>query len=160
VNLCGGQAGDPQRRILPLEAVVPAREDMLVMQREIFGPLLPIVPYRSKEEAADYIGARPRPLALYLYTDDRALQDWYLSNTISGGVGINEALVQSSLHSLPFGGSGHSGMGHYHGVEGFLTFSKVRPVFRQGPWRSLDLLMPPYRGFATRVLDLLLRMKG
>lgn len=160
INLCNGQKGDVRRRIMPLQAVVSTTDDMEVMQREIFGPLLPIVSYRTKEEAVEYIGARPRPLALYIYTEDKVLQSYYLNNTISGGVGINESLVHSSLHALPFGGSGTSGMGHYHGLEGFLTFSKVRPVFRQGPWRSLDMLMPPYKGFASRLLNILIRMKS
>ncbi len=160
VNLCGGQQGDPRRRLMPLEAVVGATDDMLVMQREIFGPLLPILTYREPQQVLDYIGARPRPLALYLYSDDRREQQLYLERTISGGVGINESLVHAGMHDLPFGGSGTSGMGHYHGYEGFLTFSKLRPVFRQGPWRALDLFMPPYRGRAQRILDLMTRMKS
>ena len=160
VNLCGGQKGDAGRRIMPLEAVLNTSDEMDVMREEIFGPLLPVLTYRSKEEVADYIGARPRPLALYIFSNDRSLQDYYLNNTISGGVGINECLIQSSLHSLPFGGSGNSGMGHYHGLEGFLTFSKLRPVFRQGPLRALGLLMPPYAGRASKLLDMLMRMKS
>ena len=101
--------------------------DMRVMQEEIFGPLLPILAYRSKEEVVNDLGRRPRPLVLYLYSNDAALQDWYLNHTISGGVGINDSVIQTGLHTLPFGGSGHSGMGHYHGLEGFLTFSKGAP---------------------------------
>ncbi|MDE2043332.1 MAG: aldehyde dehydrogenase family protein, partial [Alphaproteobacteria bacterium] len=160
VNLAGGQQGDPARRIMPPEAVVGANDDMMVMQREIFGPLLPILTYRDHREVIDYIGARPRPLALYLYSNDRALQRRYLDNTISGGVGINESVIQAGLHSLPFGGSGNSGMGQYHGKEGFLTFSKLRPVFRQGPIRALDLMMPPYAGLPTRMSNFLLRWKS
>ena len=160
VNLCGGQAGDERRRLMPLQAVVGATDDMQVMQREIFGPLLPILTYRDRQQVADYIAERPRPLALYLYSDDRAEQDFYLDQTLSGGVGLNESLAQASMHDLPFGGTGMSGMGHYHGYEGFLTFSKLRPVFRQGPWRALDLFMPPYRGLPQRILDVMKRMKS
>lgn len=163
VNLCGGQPGDASRRLMPLEAVVGATDDMQLMQlmqREIFGPLLPILTYRDRQQVVDYIASRPHPLALYLYSDDRREQDFYLDQTLSGGVGLNESLVQASMHDLPFGGAGMSGMGHYHGYEGFLTFSKLRPVFRQGPWRALDLFMPPYRGMPQRILEVMTRMKS
>ncbi|MCF8469426.1 MAG: coniferyl aldehyde dehydrogenase [Parvibaculum sp.] len=160
INLCVGQAGDAARRIMPPHAVINVTDDMVIMQREIFGPLLPIKTYKSKEDVVQYIGERPRPLALYVYSDDKEVQNFYLNNTISGGVGINESVIQAGLHSLPFGGSGNSGMGHYHGIEGFLTFSKVRPVFKQSPWRSLDMLMPPYAGWATRMLNFMVKMKS
>ena len=78
----------------------------------------------------------------------------------SGGVGINEAVVQAGIHDLPFGGSGNSGMGHYHGYEGFLTFSKLRPVFKQGPVRGLDVFLPPYAGWPARLLDFMVKLKG
>ena len=159
-SLCVGQAGDAARRIMPPLAVLDVTDDMDIMQREIFGPLLPIKTYKTQEEVVQAIGERPRPLALYVYSDDKALQDYYLNNTISGGVGINESVLQAGLHSLPFGGTGNSGMGHYHGLEGFLTFSKVRPVFKQSPWRVLDMLMPPYAGKADKLLAFMLKMKS
>jgi coniferyl-aldehyde dehydrogenase len=81
-------------------------------------------------------------------------------HTISGGVGINESVLQAGLHCLPFGGTGNSGMGHCHGLEGFLTFFKVRPVFKQSPWRSLNMLMPPYAGRASKVLNIMMKMKS
>ncbi|WP_321967819.1 coniferyl aldehyde dehydrogenase [Burkholderia cepacia] len=160
VELSPGQQGDPSRRIMPPCAVLNVTDDMEIMQREIFGPLLPIRSYPSKEDVVQYIGDRPRPLALYLYTNNRELQDYYLNNTISGGVTLNDGLLHSSMHSLPFGGTGNSGMGHYHGLEGFLTFSKLRPVFKQSPWRALDLLMPPYAGRANTVLEFMMKLKG
>ncbi len=156
VPLLPGQAGDVQRRIMAPTLLLDVHEDMQVMQREIFGPLLPILGYRSKEQVRDYINARHHPLALYLYSNDRALQDFYLTETLSGGVSLNDSLIQSGLHNLPFGGVGHSGMGHYHGHEGFLTFSKLRPVFRQSRWRTLDLLMPPYGRRAYQLLNFML----
>jgi coniferyl-aldehyde dehydrogenase len=159
-NLCVGQTGDAARRIMPPHAVVHVTDAMDIMQREIFGPLLPIKTYKNREEVVQYIGERPRPLALYVFSDDKALQDYYLNNTISGGVGINESVLQAGLHSLPFGGTGNSGMGHYHALEGFLTFSKVRPVFKQSPWRVLDLLMPPYAGKADKLLEFMMKMKS
>ncbi|MBN3791962.1 coniferyl aldehyde dehydrogenase [Burkholderia sp. Ac-20353] len=160
VNLCPGQSGDPARRIMPPHAVLNVNDEMEIMQREIFGPLLPIRTYRNEAEVIEYIGSRPRPLALYLYSNDARLQEFYLNNTISGGVTINDGLLHAGMHSLPFGGTGQSGMGHYHGREGFLTFSKLRPVFKQSPWRSIDMLMPPYAGKATRILDFMMRLKS
>mgnify|MGYP003404871684 FL=1 len=99
-----------------------------------------------------YINARQHPLALYIYSHDKAVQDFYLHHTLSGGVSINDSLIHTGLHNLPFGGVGHSGMGHYHGYEGFLTFSKLRPVFQQSRWRTVDLLMPPYGKRAYQLL--------
>jgi coniferyl-aldehyde dehydrogenase len=160
VNLCPGQPGDPARRIMPPHAVLNVSEEMEIMRSEIFGPLLPILSYKSEAEVIEYIGNRPRPLALYLYSNHARLQAFYLNNTISGGVTINDGLLHAGVHSLPFGGTGNSGMGHYHGLEGFLTFSKLRPVFRQSPWRSIDLLMPPYGGKATRLLNFMMRLKS
>lgn len=156
VPLCPGQTGDPARRIMAPLAVLDVHDGMLIMQREIFGPLLPVMTYRSEQDVVDYIGARHSPLALYIYTHDRRLQDFYLTHTISGGVSVNDSLIHAGLHNLPFGGVGHSGMGHYHGHEGFLTFSKLRPVFRQSRLRTVDLLMPPYKGLAGRLLDVML----
>jgi coniferyl-aldehyde dehydrogenase len=129
------------------------------MQREIFGPLLPIRTYRSKEEVVDYVGRHPRPLAFYAYTHDKGLQDYYLYNIMSGGVTFNDGLIHAGQHSLPFGGVGNSGMGHYHGYDGFTTFSKMRPVFYQGPIRALNKLMPPYAGLPTKLLNFMLKLK-
>jgi len=131
-------------------------DGMQVMQRKIFGPLLPVMTYPSKEEVVDYIGARHSPLALYLYSHVRALQDYYLTHTLSGGVTINDSLLHAGLHNRPFGGVGHSGMGHYHGREGFLTFSKLRPLLRQSRLRTVDFLMPSYKGLASKILDAML----
>ncbi len=156
VPLLPGQAGDAARRILPPMLVLNVTDQMLIMQREIFGPLLPILTYRSSDEVLDYINTRHHPLALYIYSHDKALQQRYLRGTLSGGVSINDSLIHTGLHNLPFGGVGRSGMGHYHGWEGFLTFSKLRPVFRQGPLRAVDFFMPPYGPWAYKLLNLML----
>ena len=147
------------RRIMPPVALLNVHDGMQVMQREIFGPLLPILPYQNKDEVIGYINDRPHPLALYLFSEDKALQQCYLEQTLSGGVTINDTLLHAGQHALPFGGVGNSGMGHYHGHEGFLTFSKLRPVFRQGPLRTVDFLMPPYTGLAGRMLNFMLWRK-
>lgn len=160
INLCPNQTGDAARRIMPPHAVINVTDDMLILQHEIFGPLLPILTYDNKEDVVDYISDRPNPLAFYLFSHDKSLQDYYLMNTLSGGVSLNETIIHAGLHSLPFGGVGNSGMGHYHDYEGFLTFSKMRPVFKQSPWRSIDMLMPPYKGKATKILNIMLKMKS
>jgi coniferyl-aldehyde dehydrogenase len=160
VNLAEGQKPERALRKMPPYLILNPTDDMEISQREIFGPLLPIRTYRSREEVADYVTARPRPLALYVYTNDKHLQDWYITHIMSGGVSINDGLIHAGLHSLPFGGIGNSGMGHYHGVEGFTTFSKMRPVFYQGPLRPLDRMMPPYGKVASRLLNFMLRLKS
>jgi len=160
VDLYTGPAPDTAHRLMPTRLLIDVNDDMDIMQREIFGPLLPIRTYKTREEVVRYIGDRPRPLAFYIYSNDKALQDYYLNHTISGGVGINESVVQAGIHDLPFGGSGNSGMGHYHGYEGFVAVSKLRPVFKQGPLRVLSLFHPPYSGRAGRILAFMLKWKS
>ena len=118
---------------MPLHLVTQVTDEMTIMHKELFGPILPLVPYDSMEEALDYVNRRPRPLALYLFTYDRALQEHVTTHTHSGSLCINEALIQVGVDDLPFGGIGHSGMGHYHGREGFLTMSKAKVGHEQGP---------------------------
>jgi coniferyl-aldehyde dehydrogenase len=160
VNLAEGQRLDESRRKFPPHLVLDATDDMEILQREIFGPLLPIKTYASKEEVVNYVNSRPRPLALYVYSKDKDLQDYYIKMVMSGGVTVNDGLLHAGLHSLPFGGIGNSGMGHYHGYEGFTTFSKMRPVFYQGPIRGIDKMMPPYKGFPTKLMNFMIKMKS
>lgn len=160
VNLLEKQTADASRRLMAPYIVLNPSEDMEVLQREIFGPILPIKTYKTREEVLQYINYRPRPLAFYAYTHDRKLADWYIFNSLSGGVTINDSLLHVSVHSLPFGGIGNSGMGHYHGYEGFLTFSKLRPVLYQGPMRGIKLLLPPYGKLANTMLNMMIRMKS
>ncbi len=123
-----------------------------LMQEEIFGPILPIIPYASLPEAIRYVNARPRPLALYVFSNDETTVETVLDQTVSGGVSVNETLMHISQESLPFGGVGPSGMGHYHGKFGFDTFSKLKPVFRQSRFNGLKLFHPPYgKRFETLV---------
>ena len=159
IDIYHGPEADAAFRIMPPRLLVGVTDDMEIMQREIFGPLLPILTYSGTQQVLDYVNSKPRPLALYIFSNDKNLQRHYLDHTISGGVGINEAVVQAGIHDLPFGGSGDSGMGHYHGYEGFLTFSKLRPVFKQGPIRGLDFLLPPYNGWSSMLLNALLWLK-
>jgi coniferyl-aldehyde dehydrogenase len=148
---------DPARRLLPPVLLTGVRDDMAVMQEEIFGPLLPLVPYDTLDEAIAYIAARPHPLALYLFEQDRATIDRVLAHTHAGGVSVNDTLYHIAQHHLPFGGVGASGMGGYHGEAGFRTFSHMKPVFHQARWNGAGMLSPPYGKRFRRMLGLLLK---
>ncbi|RON56582.1 coniferyl aldehyde dehydrogenase [Pseudomonas frederiksbergensis] len=119
-------------------------DDMTVMQDEIFGPLLPIVPYNDLDQAFAYINQRPRPLALYYFGYDKREQNRVLHETHSGGVCLNDTLLHVAQDDMPFGGIGASGMGHYHGHEGFLTFSKAKGVLIKQRFNAAKLIYPPY----------------
>jgi acyl-CoA reductase-like NAD-dependent aldehyde dehydrogenase len=137
--------------------IVGAPDDARVMREEIFGPLLPLVPYRTTGEAIAYVNARPRPLALYVFDHDGAAVDAVLERTVSGGVGVNEAILQLAQDDLPFGGVGPSGMGEYHGRAGFETFSKRKAVFFQSRLNGLKLFRPPYGKRFEQLLRFLVR---
>ena len=155
VQLVPGPAFDVATRKIAPTIVLNAPDDCLLLQREIFGPILPLRGYTSLPAVVDAINAGPRPLAVYPFSNDRAQVQMLLDRVMSGGVSVNDALFHVGQHDLPFGGVGDSGMGHYHGVEGFTTFSKLRPVFYQARFSSLKFLMPPYGKFADRVLAFL-----
>jgi coniferyl-aldehyde dehydrogenase len=130
LNPAGEDFSDaPRNKILPTLLRNPG-DDLQVMQDEIFGPLLPIKPYEDLGEVLAFINARPRPLALYYFGNDAAEEALVLSRTCSGGVTLNGVMSHASTESLPFGGVGHSGMGAYHGIDGFRTFSHAKAVFR------------------------------
>lgn len=148
---------DDARRRLPLTLLTGMHEDTKVMREEIFGPLLPLVPYDNLDAALDYIAMRPHPLALYLFETDKTIQRKVLQRSQAGGVTINDTLYHIAQHHLPFGGVGASGMGAYHGKAGFHTFSKMKPVFRQSRFNGMALLNPPYGARIGRMLKLLMR---
>ena len=146
-----GAADAASRQFAPL-ALLGADDSMAVMREEIFGPLLPVLPYDSLDQAIDYVNARPRPLALYWFGRDGAHRERVLQRTISGGVAINDACWHVAQENLPFGGVGASGMGSYHGERGFLTFTKEKAVFHQSRVNGLAMFRPPYgRRFETMV---------
>lgn len=144
-------------QLLPPTLVMEPGDDARVMQEEIFGPILPIRSYRTLDEAIDYINAHERPLALYHFSGNRADTERLLASAIAGGVCVNETLLHYACNNLPFGGVGASGMGHYHGREGFMTFSKAMPVLRQARWTLADKLRPPYSGLPAKLVKLLSR---
>jgi coniferyl-aldehyde dehydrogenase len=132
-------------------------DDMTIMREEIFGPLLPVKTYRDLDEVIAYVNANDRPLGFYVFTNDSKREEKLLYATLSGGVTINNCMLHVAQHDLPFGGVGASGMGQYHGFEGFAEFSKMRPVFTNPRLSLLHLFYPPYRPRHRRLLDALLR---
>jgi coniferyl-aldehyde dehydrogenase len=151
-----GERGTPENRVLPPTLVFGATGEAAVMREEIFGPVLPVVTYRTLDEAIAFVNARPRPLALYYFDNDASRVDRVLSSTLSGGATINDCIYHLVQHNLPFGGVGPSGQGHYHGFDGFQSFSKKRGVMVQSRWSATSLFRPPYGRRSGRILDALL----
>ncbi|HID8535230.1 coniferyl aldehyde dehydrogenase [Stenotrophomonas maltophilia] len=137
-----------KRQFVAPTLLFEVNDTMKVMQEEIFGPLLPIVTYRTLDDAIAYVNARPHPLALYYFDNDKRRQGHVLANTLSGGVTINDCLYHLAQHNLPFGGVGPSGMGQYHGFDGFVTFSKKRPVMVQRALSGTSLFRAPWTSSA------------
>ncbi len=154
---------NPAKEDLPAEArkmaptlVLHAKEDMLVMQEEIFGPILPVRTYESIDEAISYVNDHPRPLALYAFDDDQKRVDRILRETVSGAACVNTAMLHFAMADLPFGGVGHSGMGSYHGRDGFDCFTKKKPVVYQARLNAASLMRQPYGGAIDFALKMLL----
>jgi coniferyl-aldehyde dehydrogenase len=158
-ELAGG-IGSPKVRKISPTAIAEVTDAMDVMREEIFGPLLPVVAYDRLEQAVAYVNARPRPLALYYFDKDRSRIRHVLQNTVSGGATINDTVYHFAQEELPFGGIGTSGMGSYHGRDGFNTFSHAKGVLRQSRLTPTSLTTPPYDAWFQRMIRFLLRMHG
>jgi coniferyl-aldehyde dehydrogenase len=143
------------KRKFPPTILVGATPEMMVMQEEIFGPLLPILGYKDAGDPVSYINAHDRPLALYWFGKDDAARDDVLSRTISGGVTVNDCLFHFTQINQPMGGIGASGTGAYHGEWGFRTLSKLKPVFYRSPFNRLADLYPPYGAKIARLEKML-----
>lgn len=156
VNL-GGFEPDPATRRFPPVLLLDARPDLAVMREEIFGPILPVVSYGTLDEAIRYVDARPRPLALYVFARERGEVEAVLARTTAGGVTVNDTILHVAQDELPFGGVGPSGMGRYHGRDGFETFSNRKAVFRQSRLNGMGLFRPPYGKRFESLVRLLLR---
>jgi aldehyde dehydrogenase (NAD+) len=152
--LIGGETNAEKRYIAP--TVMEATWDDPVMADEIFGPILPVLEYEDLAEAIAQINARPKPLALYLFSSNKQTQARVLRETSSGGVAINETIMQIAPHTLPFGGVGDSGMGSYHGKYSFDTFSHRKSVFYKPFWLDLKVRYAPYAG----KMDLMKKLMG
>lgn len=133
----------PHHKIAPTIIVDPT-DDMKVMQDEIFGPILPIKSYGDAKDAVAYINAHERPLGLYYFGEDEGEKSFVLNNTTSGGVTVNDVIFHVAQEELPFGGIGPSGMGSYHGREGFLEFSHKKAIYTQTKSELLAMMRPPY----------------
>jgi acyl-CoA reductase-like NAD-dependent aldehyde dehydrogenase len=151
----GGEAIAEEKYIAPTVLDSVSWNDR-VMQDEIFGPILPVLEYDHLEEAIAQINARPKPLALYIFSKNPQVQQQILQRTSSGGVCINDTIMQIGPSTLPFGGIGDSGMGSYHGKAGFDTFSHKKSVLYKSFWLDLPWRYAPYAG----KLDLLKRLIG
>ncbi len=144
-------------RQLPPMLLLDTTEEMRIRQEEIFGPLLPVIPYQTLDDAVNHINDRPRPLALYYFGQNRDSARQVLENTTSGGASVNGTVLHVAQEDLPFGGIGPSGMGHYHGREGFETFSKKKSVMYDSKFSAVPLLYPPYGKRAKLLLKWMMR---
>ena len=152
----GAECNQQKHRLAPVLVIDPS-PDLDLMREEIFGPLLPVIPYDDVKDAIAFINAQPRALAMYWFDNDAKRVEVALKNTHAGGVSVNETLMHVAQADLPFGGVGASGMGHYHGRWGFDTFSKLTPVFRQSRLNAAKLFLPPYKSYVAKALSLMKR---
>jgi coniferyl-aldehyde dehydrogenase len=148
-----GDDSQSDYRKLPLRLVIAPSLDSDLMREEIFGPVLPVVPYDTIDEAIDYIARHDRPLGVYVYTDDDTLKSRILSDTHSGGVTFNGCALQAAQPNIGFGGSGLSGYGRHHGIEGFREFTNPRGVVDFDPDALAQNIMPPYGDVASGILS-------
>lgn len=159
------QIGDfkKQSQKMPFYLVLNVDNSMLLMQEEIFGPILPIVSYESLDAAIDFINERPKPLVIYYFGEDKQERKALEIKTLSGALTTNDTLTHVAIDALPFGGVGESGIGHYHGQEGFDRFSKLKPIFLQRRFAPITWFYPPYgklvRYFLTWVAGMNLKEK-
>lgn len=156
VGVKAGEASQRPHTLAPT-LVLDARDNMRIMQEEIFGPVLPVLTYRDLDETIAYVNARPRPLALYYFGPNGEDRRKALTRTTSGNVTINGTLLHYAQDDLPFGGVGPSGMGAYHGVEGFRALSHAKGIYVQGRWNGAAFLRAPFGRLADTILNLMLR---
>jgi coniferyl-aldehyde dehydrogenase len=152
------ETGTLQNKIFPPTLIFSPASNMLAMQHEIFGPVLPVVTYKTIDDAISFVNAHPKPLALYYFDNDPGRIDQVVQRTMSGGVTINDCVYHLGQHNLPFGGVGQSGMGQYHGFDGFVTFSKKRGVMVQSRWAPTSFLQPPYTTRTQKLIQFLLKI--
>lgn len=151
--------GTAQFRKIPPTVVIDAPEDSLLLREEIFGPILPVIAYDTLDEVAKYINARDRPLALYAFSKDSAQLEGILDRSISGGVTLNGTMLHAAQEGMAFGGVGASGMGGYHGRDGFRRFSHARSVHKVGFLNAFEKLGPPWGTLAERVTGFLAKRR-
>jgi aldehyde dehydrogenase (NAD+) len=150
-TVCGGERDAATRYIAPT-VLAGVKPDAAIMQQEIFGPVLPVLTVGNVDEAIDFVNARDKPLALYVFSDDEATVDRVISHTSAGGVCVNQVLMHLALADLPFGGVGPSGMGAYHGKAGFDTFTHHKPVLQKPTKPDPPVMYPPYKTWKQKLL--------
>ena len=146
-----------ETRLMPPVIVSEPAPESDLMQNEIFAPVLPLMHYDTLDNAIAFINARPRPLALYVFGDNSRDIDKVRTNTVSGGLCVNEVIMHVAQHDLPFGGVGDSGTGAYHGKAGFDRLSHMKPIFVQSKLNGLNILLPPYGGLFKKAMALFLK---
>ena len=144
-----------QRKILPT-VITNVNDDMAVMQEEIFGPVLPVMPYTALGETIEYVNDRDRPLALYHFSDDQGARDTVINRTTAGGMTLNDTLMHVAVGELPFGGVGPSGIGAYHGEAGFRNFSHAKSIFQQSKWNMSGSLRPPFGPRIEKIANMMI----
>jgi coniferyl-aldehyde dehydrogenase len=149
-DIACGDMGSGRR--IPLHVVTGVRDDMRIANEELFGPILPVVGYDTLDQAIEYIAARPRPLALYAFGCKGAELERLTKLTHSGGLCVDDWGWHAFNHDLPFGGTGNSGMGSYHGEEGFRELSHAKGTFKRAPWFPMGLFYPPYGNLVQRLV--------
>ena len=149
-------AAQAQRRKIPPTLIINPPDDLQVMEEELFGPLLPIRTYQDFSDTIHYVNAHPRPLAAYYFGRNKQEEQAVLTRTTSGGVCINDVIMHIMQEELPFGGVGPSGMGAYHGLDGFRTFSHAKSVFRQTRLNigKLGGMLPPYNKATEQTINM------
>ncbi len=152
----GGQS-DPGTLTIAPTLMDNVTESDAVMQEEIFGPVLPIVPFGAIDEAVDFINRREHPLALYLFSEDKSTQRRFLHAVPFGGGCINDTIIHLATSRMPFGGVGHSGMGSYHGKKSFETFSHEKSIVKKATWLDLPMRYMPYSAFKDRLVRMFLK---
>ena len=152
----GGEYEEDTLRIAPSVMANVTWKDT-VMQEEIFGPVLPILTYRSTEQAIHCVESHPHPLALYLFTEDQSVRKKIMSRCRFGGGCINDTIIHLASTAMPFGGVGESGMGCYHGKDGFLEFSHTRSIVDKKTWMDLPIRYQPYNKLKTQMMKLFLK---
>lgn len=156
----GGDCDENDYYISPT-LVLGITEEMEIAHEEIFGPLLPVITYKTKEQAADYINTKPKPLSLYIFSNSQVFEDYFITHTSSGGVCVNDAVIHFMNSNLPFGGVNNSGIGKAHGHFGFIAFSNEKSVLRQRVgFTGVKLLYPPYSNIKRKTIEVFKKLFG
>jgi len=148
--VCGGDT-DAEQRYIPPTILDNVNPESNVMSEEIFGPILPVISFKTVQEAVELVNDKPKPLALYVFSEDKEFQDLVLENTSSGGVCINDTILQITSPELPFGGVGNSGIGNYHGKSSFDTFSHYKSILKKPFKLDLFLRYPPFKSILNKI---------